>query len=361
MENYIKGQLLDVINNYKRLVGIYSKWNFSESTCFHLLETTKALESMIGIEHIYEDGETTLKIKKKLLSKGIKTGEIRISYYEDNKTKIILTAWLKNGCARTEIMTRIISEILGKTMSVGGRSILTTTPNEYVFEESPVFYELHGAAMMSKNKGEVSGDAYTFIDSRDRRFTIAISDGMGTGEFAAKDSGDVMDFIEEYIEAGFDVDRIPYIINEAMIKNCMEKPVTIDLSTIDMNTGKVTMIKSGGATTFIKRGKEVKNFCPSSLPLGVINEVEPYMAVEQLMEGDYIIMISDGVIDSLPFYDKEKQFSEIIQNTKECNAESMAKHILDECSYYNGGNNTDDMTVLVTGIWKIKSLHWKKS
>lgn len=38
-----------------------------------------------------------------------------------------------------------------------------------------------------------------------------------------------------------------------------------------------------------------------------------------LCDGDYLIMISDGVADSLPFYDKEKQLVRIISETKEEN------------------------------------------
>ncbi len=116
------------------------------------------------------------------------------------------------------------------------------------------------------------------------------------------------------------------------------------------------MIKSGGAVTFIKRKNIVKYYFPSSLPLGVIDDITSYRQEEMLYDGDYLIMISDGVADSLPFYDKEKQLVRIISETKEEKPERMAEHILEECRYYNGISNKDDMTVLVLGIWNRKSL-----
>lgn len=364
MENYIKNQIIETAGNFKRLASIYNKWNFNETMCFHLIESANAFENMMGVQLMdgNEQKQLCVKIRKKLASRGIKTGEYILIYHENHRIKIVISAWLKSGCQKAEIVCNILSEILEKNMRVSGNSrmIISTMENEYVFEETPCFYELHGGAIISKKKGEISGDAYTFLENRNNQFVMAISDGMGTGERAAKDSGEVMDFVEEYVEAGFCVDKIPYIINEALMKSEEDTPVTVDISIIDMDSGKLKMIKSGGATTFIKRKDKVKVFCPSSLPLGVLKDVKPYIVEENLEEGDYVIMISDGVADCLPFYDKEKQLSKIIEETKENNPEKMASAILDECRYYNGIKNNDDMTVLVAGIWKIKNLHWKK-
>lgn len=364
MESYIKNRILETTDNFKRLAGIYSKWNFNETMCFHLMETANTFEKILVNESVEEDTQKqySVRIKRKLAAKGIKTGEIIFNYDNRKKIKVVLSAWLKSGCQKSETMSNIIGEVVGKNMrvSANSRMILSTCANEYVFEETPVFYELHGGAILSKKKGEISGDAYTFIENKNGEFVIAISDGMGTGKSAAKDSGEVMDFVEEYIEAGFPPEKIPYIINEALMESGQDKPVTIDISTIDMNTGRLRMMKSGGAATFIKTKDGVRVFCPSSLPLGVISDAEPYLVEEKLDDGDYVIMISDGVADCLPFYDKEKQLSKIISDTKENNPEKMANRILSECRYFNGGKNSDDMTVLVTGIWKIKNLQWQK-
>ena len=364
MESYIKNRLLETTENFKRLAGIYNKWNYNKTMCFHLIETANTFEQIIGTDRTQDEiyKQYALKIKKKLASKGIKTGEVFFNYDRGEKINVVFSAWLKSGCQKSEVMSGIISDIIGRNMRVSAcsRMILSTVVNEYVFEEMPNFFELHGGAINSKKKGEVSGDAYTFISNRNNEFVMAISDGMGTGKNAARDSGEVMDFVEEYVEAGFSTEKMPYLINEALMESGRDIPVTIDIAIIDMNTGILKIMKSGGAATFIKKKDEVKIIYPSSLPLGVISEAEPYDAKMQLEDGDYIIMISDGVADCLPFYDKEKQLSKIISESGENNPEKMADRILNECRYFNGGENSDDMTVLVAGVWKIKNLQYKK-
>lgn len=99
----------------------------------------------------------------------------------------------------------------------------------------------------------------------------------------------------------------------------------------------------------------VKYYFPSSLPLGVIDDITSYRQEEMLCDGDYLIMISDGVADSLPFMIRKTTCKDNFRD-KRGKPERMAEHILEECRYYNGISNKDDMTVLVLGIWNRKSL-----
>lgn len=360
MDTYTKNQILETTGNVKRLVNIYRKWDYNKTMRMQLMESVNSLERIVdrGVCETELQKELSIKIRKKLGAKGIKVDSIFYSKNKKNKEIVALTGRVKTGCKKTKIISDVISDVMGTEMVPvkDCRGIVTENIDEYVFTKQAEFYELHGQANKSKDKGVISGDSYTFFETRMGDFVMAISDGMGSGEKAAKDSGEVMDFIEEYLDADFGLKNIPAIINDAFMKSHTEEPVTIDIAHIDMDSGIIRMLKAGGATTFIRRNNEVKQFCPSSLPLGVVNEIEPYVYEEQLLDGDYIIMISDGVADSLPFYDKEKQLANIILQAK-CNTpEGIANHILDECLYYNGGKNLDDMTVLVAGIFRIKNL-----
>lgn len=358
VESFTRNKILEMSDSLKRLVAIYGRWNFGGIIKNQLSESADTLEKLMDIrpdDNLYKVYGN--KIKKKLSSKQIQTSDIFFTY-NDGKLKIIITAWMKNGCYKSEILSDIIGNIVGKDLVVSSecKNLISVAPFEYILKEAAEYNCIYSKAMVSKNKEDISGDSYTFVRTEDNHLIMAISDGMGTGAVAAADSGSVMDFMEEYVAAGFDIIKAPEIINEALIYRHNDCPVTLDISDVDLNTGKVKMIKAGGAVTFIKRKGMVRYYSPSSLPLGVIDDVTSYRHEEMLEDGDYLIMISDGVADSLPFYDKEKQLVRIISETKEEKPERMAEHILEECRYYNGICNKDDMTVLVLGIWNRKSL-----
>lgn len=358
VESFTRNKILEMSDSLKRLVAIYGRWNFGGIIKNQLSESADTLERLMDIrpdDNLYKVYGN--KIKKKLASKQIQTSDIFFTY-NDGKLKIIITAWMKNGCYKSEILSDIIGNIVGKDLVVSSecKNLISVAPFEYILKEAAEYNCIYSKAMVSKNKEDISGDSYTFVRTEDNHLIMAISDGMGTGAVAAADSGSVMDFMEEYVAAGFDITKAPEIINEALTYRHNDCPVTLDISDVDLNTGKVKMIKAGGAVTFIKRKGMVRYYSPSSLPLGVIDDVTSYRHEEMLEDGDYLIMISDGVADSLPFYDKEKQLVRIISETKEEKPERMAEHILEECRYYNGICNKDDMTVLVLGIWNRKSL-----
>ena len=70
-----------------------------------------------------------------------------------------------------------------------------------------------------------------------------------------------------------------------------------------------------------------------------------------LQNGDYVIMLSDGVLDALSQGLGEEILPEIIGRMEYTNPNEMANQILAYCIKQSKGQIRDDMTVLVTGIW----------
>ena len=70
------------------------------------------------------------------------------------------------------------------------------------------------------------------------------------------------------------------------------------------------------------------------------------------MDGDYIIMVSDGVLDALSQGIGEDMLSEFIGGISLENPGEIASAILNFGIQQSRGRIRDDMTVLVTGIWK---------
>ena len=63
-------------------------------------------------------------------------------------------------------------------------------------------------------------------------------------------------------------------------------------------------------------------------------------------------MVSDGTIDCITGENKESELKNIILNTAMENPKDMSEYIIEEILKRSDGHIPDDMTVLVTGVWK---------
>ena len=73
---------------------------------------------------------------------------------------------------------------------------------------------------------------------------------------------------------------------------------------------------------------------------------------EYIEDGDIIIMMSDGVLEAdREMYNGESWMKDIIMNIESINPLTIAKKILEEAKNVIS-NDRDDMTVLVTKVWK---------
>lgn len=108
----------------------------------------------------------------------------------------------------------------------------------------------------------------------------------------------------------------------------MGNPVTMDMSVVDCQSGIMHCIKMGAVSTFIKREGWVEIIKSSTLPMGVLEQVDYDCTDKKLYDGDYVIMISDGVLDNLPCVNKEEKLVEIINSVRMKKPKAIADEIL---------------------------------
>lgn len=87
--------------------------------------------------------------------------------------------------------------------------------------------------------------------------------------------------------------------------------------------------------------------------MGVVQDLEIQSVHKHLQNGDFVIMITDGIMDALPVGEQEFLLDTIIRGTSLNNPKEMAHHILEQVLEWTGEDPMDDMTVLVIGIWRI--------
>ncbi len=255
---------------------------------------------------------------------------------------------------------KIVSAVVNRRMLKDGSQCgLNSKTNMCTIKlvEEETYKVITGVARMSKHEKYVSGDNYTFINSGDGKYIAALSDGMGTGHKACIQSKATINLIEQFMESGFDKDTTVKLINSLLVlKSNDDSFATIDMSVVDLYEGEVEFVKVGAAPTFIKRNEFVEIVKTASLPAGIMSDVELELVHKKIDNGDFIIMLSDGIIDSFQATpDSIKAVQGILQNMTSKNPQKIADDLLEEAlCVCNDKVPVDDMMVMVAKVWKAK-------
>ena len=86
--------------------------------------------------------------------------------------------------------------------------------------------------------------------------------------------------------------------------------------------------------------------------MGIDMEASPESTRTSLKDGDMVVMVSDGIIDAFPGEDKEFYVENILENIDSNNPSEVANGVLMQALARNAREASDDMSVLVAGIWK---------
>ncbi|MBQ8730070.1 MAG: SpoIIE family protein phosphatase [Lachnospiraceae bacterium] len=364
---YSKDRLSDASRTFRRLAETYNELSLGQENSFayeykktiveQLLEMAEILNGLSGenSKELYLPGASKRALIKELQVNGVQISNIIFIEREYKRVEIILVAkCAKNTCMTTKEIGAIISTFLGKEYipAPNSKMVMGRELNEYVFVEAPKFKALQGIARVNKKGNDVSGDSFSFSNLDSGHMVLSLVDGMGCGAMANRESAIVIELLEQFLEAGFSEKTAIGLINSAFsINDYIGKPVTIDMSVVDLYTGMCNCIKLGAASTFIKRNSWVEIIKSTTFPIGVLSQVDFDNSVKKLYDGDYIIMVSDGVLDAIPFEEKELYMMDLISSLNIRKPEGLAKAILDEALSYTNMRAMDDMTVLVAGIF----------
>ena len=355
---YSQMRILETAQSFRQLNIAYGGSGSSDDIVgTQLAETVRLLEEAAGVgARAYTTDSRTIKaVKRGAAAVGVKIESVMLFEKDENRVTLSVTAKTahKQSIRASEI-SECLSAAFGKDFvpSKSGRSIITENPCEFIFEEAPVFYTLFGVSARSKSPGVISGDSYTYLNNCEGNAYMALADGMGTGSRANMTSSRAVELFEQFAQTGFSEINSVRLINAAFAAHNEDNPVAMDCAGIDLLDGKCRLVKMGAASTFVKDDSGVKIIRPSSLPAGVLEEAKPDVTELSMGSGQYIFMLSDGVADALPFYDKENQLARIIDEIPCGNPQMMADSLMEEVLFYLGEEYKDDMTVLALGIWR---------
>ena len=295
------------------------------------------------------------QIAYEVREKGLVIEDFHI-YEENGKLCVegyVSSKW--NGGIPVKHYLNAIEKAVRRPMRLGkdSKTVLTQEPALLSVYEDTLFYGLQGIASEKKYDSTINGDNFSFFSMDDGNYHICLSDGMGSGSQANQESEMVVELLQKFLEAGFRKETAIKLMNSAMVLQGEEnKYSTLDYAMINLYTGEMELIKIGGAATFVKRGKDVLCFDVGTLPGGADVRMEIESQKMQLQSGDFLVMLTDGVIEYLRVRNPKETLMDIISMIETENAGVLAETILQEVLLRTGECALDDMTVLVTGIWE---------
>lgn len=275
---------------------------------------------------------------------------------DDGREAIVLTLWAqKRTAVSAQEAASMISVLVRKKLrlSAGSPSLIEREPHSFVLEEEPGYFVLTGFSRAAKESETVSGDNYAVTETEKGRITVMLSDGTGSGQQAGRDSGHVLDLMERLLEAGYETQTAVNMVNTALFARGEDQNhPTLDICDVNLYEGSCRLWKVGGAATFLKRGEEVEEIADNILPLGIFSRLELKPLERKLKEGDFLVMVSDGVVDAFGAEGYESGMLQAVEGLRGQNPGELAEKLLRMAICKNGGRIRDDMTVGVIGIWK---------
>lgn len=354
-------ETLEEFQNAKQTIVFSSKMAQSREGCAIQLDTFARLIQHATRElsaSIFSDERLEKKIRSQFKRIGLKLLSSVFFMSAQGKYEIHVTVRTRRGeCITTKELARVLTACTGRNMILvpDERPILGPEYCTVVCVEGPRFHTLQGVAKIGKGCDKISGDSFLMMEIPGGKEGVVLSDGMGSGEKAFRESAMVVEMLEELLNAGFPKETAVQMMNTALVMGREEVMFsTIDMSIFDLYDGTCEFMKVGASTTFIKQKDKVEKISSTSLPIGVLQNLEIETVTRRLSDGDFVIMVTDGVLDALPVEEQELIMETIISGTNLNNPKEMAHHILEQILEWSGEAPLDDMTVIAVGIWSLE-------
>lgn len=228
---------------------------------------------------------------------------VRVCAFGNKRKRIMLASdHRRNLNTHLSALCRELSDVCG--FSLYASDVIDVGDGAYtVLYRRPVLdASFAGRKKSSTCEESFCGDSFGVIKDKGRLFAF-ISDGMGSGRQAAVTSGLCALFLQKLLPVnradGESVSGTLELLN-AFLRHRNgtgehECSATVDLGVLDLVDGRAGFYKSGAAPTYFFRDGALFKLRSRTAPIGIIKELDSGRINMELLPGDVIVMVSDGV------------------------------------------------------------------
>ncbi len=290
---------------------------------------------------IYAKKERALE--NALLGAGIVCSEILVYGGESPTVSLVM-----QGNGNVKRLAAAVSKTLGQPFCLAEKLALAQDKYCCILRKKPAYDAAFGVASCIKHGERFSGDTHSVMKIDESRFLVALSDGMGSGEYAKQVSEGTITLIESFYRAKMPAELTLSTVNRLLSFAKEETFACVDIAVVDLEIGRVDIVKIGAPTGFILSDNCLKILENDSLPLGVLERVHPTATSYPFKADDTLVFLSDGITEA---FDSSIELFDAIQGLPRNNPQNFADSLLALALERYGGQAKDDMTVLVVRIF----------
>lgn len=294
-------------------------------------------------EYVFSDGEKS--ISSALAAAGILSYEIFV-YGEGNGLTASMTL---DAATDGKKLCAAAGKAMGIPLALSEKIPLTNDRACFVLKRKPEFDAAFGIASLPKAGESASGDTHSILKIDERRFLVALSDGMGSGEEARTVSDHTLSLLESFYKAKMPSETVLSTVNQLIAFSTEESFSCLDLAAVDLDTGNADIVKIGSPAGFILAEGELRILEGESLPIGIMEAVHPATMKVSLKENDFLLFMSDGVTTA---FGSSSELCAFLSGLSPVNPQSLAEEVLDSALQRYRGKAEDDMTVLAVKLTK---------
>ncbi|MDD3401508.1 MAG: SpoIIE family protein phosphatase [Eubacteriales bacterium] len=213
----------------------------------------------------------------------------------------------------------------------------------FEMEEAQQLRASMAVASIAEQADGICGDATGEFRLPSGRVLYALSDGMGSGAEAHKESTTALELLFNLYRIGFSKELVYENVNRLLLTRAgTEMYATLDAVALDLFNSEAEFVKFGAPPTYLLRNEKLKILSGEALPCGIVDEAKPSILQLKLKKDDVVVLLSDGVFDVL---------GELIERTliknKGADNKTIANAVM-SAALQKG--QRDDMTVMVIHV-----------
>lgn len=347
----IQSMLREIQKNYSSFVNdVDSRIKLNEmrgivsdqfTSMSHLLYD---ISHRISNEKIYDEN-ISRAIRLALSENGVQVQSAAYSENSFSKSNVDIACYDEPENINIKKISKIISHASGRYFSEPEITV-SELCTHLSFSQKKTYTVSTGICQIPFENNKICGDSADILDDIYGNTLGVISDGMGTGKRAAIDSAMTCTLMNRLLVSGFTFESALRLVNSALlIKSSDESLSTVDAVCINPYNGICTFNKAGAAESYVRKKDEIIKISQSSLPVGILRNVEFSAESFEASAENIILMVSDGVKG-----ESDDWIDDALLSWSTDNMQELSSHIAHTAKERNKDGFADDITVLALKI-----------
>lgn len=200
---------------------------------------------------------------------------------------------------------------------------------------------------------QVGGDYYDFLDLGKQRLGLVVGDIAGKGMAAALLMANLQANLRSQYAAALDQPQLLLrSVNQLFYENTVDSAyATLFFAEYDGQTHRLRYVNCGHLPALLlRRDDSFERLGSTCTVLGLFKEWDCSIGEHSLLEGDTLVLYTDGVTEA--FNDADEQFGEqglldVLRRHRDLGSKALLTEIVDEVRRFSPGEQHDDITLIV--------------